>query len=144
MEGVKPDLARPSELPALFRSNWLLERRDRIWMESIRYRSIQGENEFEENDCASFPCLRRGWLVDHLALMVLSPTTVTNGGRRCDARRAPALDDASDSNEWPHPLEWIPSGPCVLGGGNLWYLNGYIALRNRESQAPCDLEDTEY
>lgn len=111
-------------------------------MESIRYKSIQGENEFERKDCTSFLCFRRGWLGDHLALMVLSPTAVTSGGRRCDARCAPTLDDAGHSYDWSHPLEWIPSGPCVLGGGHLWCLDGDVALRNTRSHAARDLEDT--
>ena len=110
-------------------------------MESIRYKSMQGENEFERKDCTSFPCFRRGWLGDHLALMVLSPTAVTNGRRRCDARCAPALDDAGHSYDWSHPLEWIRSGPSVLGGGHLRYLDGDVALRNTKSYAARDLED---
>jgi hypothetical protein len=105
-------------------------------MESIRYQSMQGENKFEGKGCARFPCFHSGWLGDHLALMVLSPTTVTNGGRCCDAGCAPALDDAGDSYGWSHPLEWIPSGPSVLGGGHLWYIDGHVALRNRKSHAP--------
>ena len=74
--------------------------------------------------------------------MVLSPTTVTNGGRRCDARCAPALDDAGDSYDWSHSLEWFPSGSYVLGDGDLWYLDGHVALRNRKSRPARDLEDT--
>jgi hypothetical protein len=111
-------------------------------MESIRYQSMQGENEFERKDCPRFPCFRCGWLGDHPALIVLSPTTVTNGGRRRDARCASALDDAGHSYDWSHPLEWIPSGPCVLADGDLWCLDSHVALRNRKSHAARDLEDT--
>ena len=97
---------------------------------------LQGENELERKGCARFPCFGSGWLGDHLALMVPSPTTVTNGDRRCDARCAPSLDDAGDSYDWSHPLEWIPSGPCVLGGGYLRCLDGHVALRKSKSRAP--------
>lgn len=88
-------------------------------MQSTDNCSLQEENEFESKSSAESPSVRRSWCSDHFALMALSSTTVTNGRRRCNAGHPPALDDASDSHDWPHPLERILRRPYVLDGDHL-------------------------